>query len=105
MSTPHRFWRVVAVVTSIPLLSSCGDDGVGDPVEDHSAYTIDSSFNVQSDFEGSQIGSLLNMLQDMSDEQDDPGKYVVDQLIDFLPTPVNWAAKAIQSDLLVSIRM
>ncbi len=84
------------------LVTSCGDDedeGVGDPVKQHSAYTIESSLNVQSNFGDSGLGKLLNMLRDMSDDDDDPGKFVVQQILEKLPSPLQWAAKPFESKL------
>ncbi|MBW2731172.1 MAG: hypothetical protein JRH20_02200 [Deltaproteobacteria bacterium] len=90
----HSPWYTGLGLALIIALSGCGgDEGVGDPVQDHTAYALQSAFDVQSDFGDSGLGSVLNMLKDMSDHPDDPGRYVIEQIVDALPVPISWAAE------------
>lgn len=91
---------VPALLAVMIAIAGCGgDEGVGPKVQDHSVYTIESSFNVQGDFGDAGLGGILNMLRDMSDDDNDPGKFIVDELIEFLPTPINWAAEPLADEL------
>lgn len=77
-------------------LAACGgDEGVGDPVRSDSSYRIESSFDVQGSFGDSGLGKVLDLLRDLSDGSDDPGRFLVDQVIERIPTPLNWTIKPV----------
>lgn len=48
-------------------------------------FNIVSSFDVEDNFEGSKVSSVLNILNDISDDGDDPGRFIVDMIIDATP--------------------
>jgi hypothetical protein len=98
MALADARWHVLVACTALAVSSGCG--GVGPKVKDYKQYAVSSSFNVQSEFtEKSTVGKVLNLLNDLGDEPDDPGKFVVEQLIEFLPTPLDVAAKPLAAEL------
>lgn len=90
----------VVLTSALSFTTACGgDEGVGDPVQDHSAYALESSFDVQGEFGDSGLGSVLNTLKGMSDHEDDPGRFVVESIVDKLPGPLSWAAEPFVGEL------
>jgi len=88
------------VLLACGALGALGCGGVGPKVEDYKQYTVTTSFNVQSDFEeDSSVGKVLNLLRDFGDEPQDPGKFVVERVIDYLPTPLDAAASPLSGEL------
>ena len=82
---------------ALALATSCG---VGPKVKDHKTYAVSSSFNVQTSFDDdSTVGLVLNLVHDFGDEPDDPGKFIVEQLIGFLPGPLKLAAEPLAAEL------
>lgn len=97
MALPDSRGSFIAACTALTLATGCG---VGPKVKDYKQYAVSSSFNVQSSFrEKSKVGVVLNMLHDFGDEADDPGKFVLEQLVGFLPTPLDLAAKPLAAEL------
>jgi hypothetical protein len=48
--------------------------------------------------EGSTVGVVLNMMRNFADETDDPGKFVVETVIRFLPTrSTRWPSRSPES--------
>lgn len=64
--------------------------GCGGGLKPHSNYTIESRFDVQTSFSDSSLGEVLNILNEMSDHADDPGRYVIEMTIDALPSSISW---------------
>lgn len=44
--------------------------------------SVTSNFNVETPFEGTKVGEALNTLNAISDDPDDPGKFVVDKVLE-----------------------
>jgi hypothetical protein len=92
--------RTIVALVGLALASGCGgDEGVGDPVEAYSVLQIESTFDVQGDFGDSGLGKLLDMFRDMSDHDEDPGRFVVEKVIEKIPAPLRWAAEPFESVL------
>jgi hypothetical protein len=47
-------------------------------------FELTSNFDLAANFQGSGFASVLNMLEEVSDNPDDPGKFIVDLIIDEL---------------------
>lgn len=56
------------------------------PVDPNKTFTgtfnVTSNFDIQSDFTGSNLADVLNMLNELSDDPEDPGKFVVDRVLE-----------------------
>ncbi|MBK6846722.1 MAG: hypothetical protein IPG96_03930 [Proteobacteria bacterium] len=89
--------RLALTVTFLALPACGGDDlSVGDPVASDSSYLVESRFDVDGHFDDSGVGEALNMLRDVSDGTDDPGRFVVDQVVDRVPLPLKLAIKPLR---------
>lgn len=96
---------LLAACAALALLAGCG---VGPKVKDHKTYAVSSAFNVQTEFsDGSTVGLVLNLVHDFGDEPDDPGKFIVEQLVGFLPGPLKLVAEPLTAELgrLVNARL
>jgi len=88
---------LAAACAALALLAGCG---VGPKEKDYKQYAVSSSFNVQTRFDdGSAVGLVLNLVNGLGDEPDDPGKFIVEQLIGFLPGPLRLAAEPLTAEL------
>ncbi|MFH1130457.1 MAG: hypothetical protein V1754_03920 [Pseudomonadota bacterium] len=45
-------------------------------------FELESGFDIQGNFDGSKLASALNIINDFSDEPQDPGKFLVDMIVD-----------------------
>jgi len=45
------------------------------------SYDLTSHFNIKTDFSGSNLAQVLNMLDKVSDDPQDPGKFIVDSVL------------------------
>lgn len=87
----------IAACAALALAAGCG---VGPKVKDHKTYAVSSSFDVQTSFDdGTTVGLVLNLVHDFGDEPDDPGKFIIEQLIGFLPGPLKLAAEPLAAEL------
>jgi|GEM_PF-3531744 hypothetical protein len=63
-------------------------------------FELASQFDVQGSFEGSNFATALNVINDLSDDPDDPGKFVVDSILDELAKEVNNQVLTTMADVL-----
>jgi hypothetical protein len=60
---------------------------------------LTSNFNIQTDFTGTEISQVLNILNELTNDPDDPGKFVVDMIFDNLDPSVAQLANVFRSIL------
>lgn len=58
-------------------------------------YTVTSDFNIKTDFSGSNLAQVLNILDKMSDDPQDPGQFVVDTVLSKVDNQVVSALAAV----------
>ncbi|PIE65852.1 MAG: hypothetical protein CSA24_01775 [Deltaproteobacteria bacterium] len=52
-------------------------------------FTLSNTFNITGQFSGSALADVLNLLEDFSDDPDDPGKFIVDLILDEIQSQVD----------------
>ncbi len=98
------------------------NNGINSGTMINGTFALRNKFDVQTDFHGTNISEVLNILNDISDDPQDPGKFIVDLIIDasedelgplypvanlaryILYTPVNDLLISIAPDLINGIK-
>lgn len=52
-------------------------------------FSVDNKFEIVGKFSGSNLADILNLLEDISDDPEDPGKWFVDLILDQIQSKVN----------------
>lgn len=63
-------------------------------------FQLASQFDIQGSFEGSNFATALNVINELSDDPDDPGKYIVDAIIDEISKEVSNQVLTTMADVL-----
>lgn len=52
-------------------------------------FTLTNKFNITGQFTGSALADVLNLLEDFSDDPEDPGKFIVDLILDEIQSQID----------------